>query len=281
VNPRLSYKYRGWLELADVRDIFREPQVPTAHIDLRGEGAIGGGKASGSGSYSTDNLALYFEDFHAKGLVSRSSYKLDEKGAELPDFMAGAMGGYVKGKVILRFEGMQFRAVTHLDGVRLAQVLPAIEHKGFPIDELHWDSILSADTVSTWTKAFRKFEVAGNMHWDAPDIPYPNHQPVTADIQLRYRDEPGVLTLESGEFGLPSSRVSVSGTLSPRDTDLDLQFETGALETYRDFIRALENVSADSREGRKVISGGVRWDGRITGRSDRPTFTGHTRGERI
>src|SRR5262249_39355 len=85
----------------------------------------------------------------------------------------------------------------------------------------------------------------------------------------------------SGEFGLPSSRVSVSGTLSPRDTDLDLQFETGALETYRDFIRALENVRADSREGRKVISGGVRWDGRITGRSDRPTFTGHTPGERI
>src|SRR5262249_58407146 len=89
VTPRLSYKYRGWLELADVRDIFREPQVPTAHIDLRGEGAIGGGKASGSGSYSTDNLALYFEDFHAKGLVSRSSYKLDERGAELSDFMAG------------------------------------------------------------------------------------------------------------------------------------------------------------------------------------------------
>jgi translocation and assembly module TamB len=281
VNPRLSYRYRGWLELADVRDIFREPQVPTAHIDLRGQGTIGGGKTTGSGSYATDNLALYFEDFHAKGLVSRSSYTLDEKGAELTDFMAGAMDGYIKGKVTLRFDGMQFRAVTHMGAVRLARVLPAIEHKGFPIDELHWDSILSADTVSTWTKAFRKFEVAGNMHWDAPDTAYPNHQPVTADIELRYRDEPGILTVNSGEFGLPSSRVSVSGTLAPKGTDLDLQFETGALETYRDFIHELEGVRADSVEGQKVISGSVRWDGRITGHSDKPTFAGHTRGERV
>ena len=281
VNPSLTYKYRGWLELADVRDIFREPQVPTAHIDLRGEGAIGGGKATGSGSYATENLALYFDDFHAKGLVSRSSYKLDEKGAELPDFMAGAMGGYIKGRVTLRYDGMQFRAVTHLDGVRLAQVLPAIEHKGFPIDELHWDAILSADSVCTWTKAFRKFEVAGNMHWDPPDTPFPNHQPVTADLEFRYRDEPGILTVNSAEFGLPTSRISVSGTLAPRDTDLDLQFETGALETYRDFIHELEGVRGDSLEGRKVISGSIRWDGRITGYSDKPTFAGHTRGERV
>jgi len=280
-NPRLSYKYRGWLELLDVQEIFREPQVPTGHVDLHGEGTVAGGKVSGTGSYSTDNLALYFQDFHAKGLVSRASYKLDEKGAELPDFMAGAMGGYVKGKVTLRFDGMQFRAVTHMDDVRLAQVLPAIEHKSFPIDELHWDATLSADSVATWTKAFRKFEVSGNMHFDPPDAPYPNHQPVTADIEGRYRDEPGILDVESAEFGLPSSRISVSGRLAPHSTDLDLQFETGALETYRDFIHGLEDVRSDSAEGRKVISGSVRWDGRITGDMERPTFAGHTRGERV
>ena len=280
-KPQLSYRYRGWLELLDVREIFREPQVPTGHVDLRGEGTIGGGKASGTGSYSTDNLALSLEDFHAGGLASRASYRLNENGAELPDFTAGGMSGTVKGKVTLRFDGMQFRAVTHVDGVRLAQVLPAIEHRGFPVDELHWDAIISADTVETWTKAFRKFEVAGNMHWDAPDTPYPNHQPVEADADLRYRDETNVLTIDSAEFGLPTSRVSVSGVLAPRNTDLDLKFETGALETYRDFIHALEDVRADSEEGRKVISGSARWEGRVSGESDRPTFAGHARGEHV
>ena len=278
-NPQLNYRYRGWLELLDVREIFREPQVPTGHIDIRGEGTIGGGKASGTGSYSTENVALSFEDFHASGLSSRASYRLNENGVELPDFTAAAMSGSVKGKVTLRFDGMQFRGVTHVAGVRLAQVLPAIEHKGFPIDELHWDAMVSADTVETWTKAFRKFEVAGNMHWDAPETPYPNHQPVEADVDLRYRDETNVLTIDSGEFGLPSSRISVSGVLAPRNTDLDLKFETGALETYRDFIHALEDVKANSEEGRKIISGSVRWEGRITGEGSRPTFSGHTRGE--
>jgi translocation and assembly module TamB len=281
INSRLTYRYRGWLELLDVQEIFREPQVPTGHVDLRGEGTIGDGKASGTGSYSTDNLALYFQDFHAKGLTSRANYRIDEKGVELPDFMAGAMDGYVKGKVTLRFDGMQFRAMTHLGGMRLAEVLPAIEHKSFPIDELHWDAVLSADTVSTWTKAFRKFEVTGNMHWDAPDRPFPNHLPVTADIEFRYRDEPGILDINSGEFGLPSSRVSVSGVLAPKNTDLDLQFETGALETYLDFIHGLEDVSANSAEGRKPISGSVRWAGRITGEMDKPTFAGHMRGEHV
>src|SRR5262249_51548672 len=78
-----------------------------------------------------------------------------------------------------------------------------------------------------------------------------------------------------------SSRFSVSGILAPKNTDLDLQFETGAIETYRDFIHALEDVRADSAEGRKAISGSARWDGKITGERERPTFAGHMRGERV
>jgi len=280
-NPRLSYRYRGWVELLDVREILREPLVPTGRVDIRGQGAFDHGKASGTGSYSTQNLALYYKEFHASGLISHASYRLDERGLELPDFVAAAMNGTVKGKVTLRYSGMQFRAVTHVEGFRLAQVFPAMEHKGFPIDELHWDGILSADTVETWTNAFSKFEITANMHWDAPETPYPGHQPVTADCELRYRDETGTLTIPSGEFGMPSSRLSVSGVLAPHNTDLDLKFETAALETYKDFIHQLEGVTAGSEEGRKIISGAVRWEGRITGPSGRPTFTGHTRGERV
>jgi translocation and assembly module TamB len=280
-NPRLGYRYRGWVELLDVREILREPQVPTGRVNIRGEGAFGDGKASGTGSYSTENLALYYKEFHASGLISHASYRLDEHSLELTDFVAAAMSGTVKGKVTLRYSGMQFRAVTHVEGFRLAQVFPAMEHRGFPIDELHWDGILSADTVETWTNAFRKFEITANMHWDAPSAPYPNHQPVTADCELRYQDEAGILTIRSGEFGMPSSRLSISGVLAPRNTDLELKFETAAIETYRDFIHRLEGVSADSKEGQTILSGGVRWDGRITGASSRPTFAGHTRGERV
>ena len=34
-----------------------------------------------------------------------------------------------------------------MQGVHLADLLPAIEHVGFPVDELHWDTFVTADTV--------------------------------------------------------------------------------------------------------------------------------------
>ena len=38
----------------------------------------------------------------------------------------------------------------------------------------------------------------------------------------------------------------ISGILAPRDTALDLHFETGALESYRDFINAIRDAKPDS-----------------------------------
>jgi len=47
----------------------------------------------------------------------------------------------VKGRVTMRFDGLKFRADTHVQDVQLAGVLPAIEHPGFPVDELHWEHV--------------------------------------------------------------------------------------------------------------------------------------------
>jgi len=69
----------------------------------------------------------------------------------VPDFLALAFGGTVKGRVTMRFDGLKFRADTHVQDVQLAGVLPAIEHPGFPVDELHWDTLVSADTTETWS----------------------------------------------------------------------------------------------------------------------------------
>ena len=97
--PAFTYRYRAWLDLLDLREAFRTPEIPLGRIDLRGEGAIGGGKVQGKGSFAGDNITLGFEDFHSANLSSRSNYTLDEKGVFLPDFTAYALGGSVKGKI--------------------------------------------------------------------------------------------------------------------------------------------------------------------------------------
>jgi len=185
-NPQWSFRYRGWVDLLDFRETLRNPMVPTGRVDVRGEGQFAGGQYKGSGSYSGQNIALPYEIFHTSGLTSKGSYRIDNRGLEVPDFYAGAFGGSVTGRVTLRFDGLKFRADTHVQNVKLAGVLPAIEHRDFPIDELHWDARMTADTVETWTGGFEHFEISVNTVWEEPEELAPGHQPVNAAWKFRY-----------------------------------------------------------------------------------------------
>src|SRR5713226_434027 len=242
-NPQWSFRYSGWVDLLDFRETLREPMVPTGRVDVRGEGQFAAGQFNGSGSYSGQNIALPYVDFHASGLTSRGSFRIDNRGLEIPDFFAGAFGGKVTGRVTMRFDGLRFR-------------------------------------VDTWTGPFQHFEISANTIWETPEHPAEHHQPVSAAWRFRYRYDPNVLTIDSGEFETPSSRGTIDGILAPHNSKLNVRFETGALETYKDFIDGVRGAAQGSAEAAKPISGSVRWDGKIMGPSDSPAFQGHLRGER-
>ena len=281
-NPKWSFRYRGWVNLLDLRQNLRSPETPTGRADVRGEATYAGGQFRSTGSYSGQDITLSYQPiFHAAGLSSRGSFHIDNKGLEVPDFLAEAFGGTVKGRVTLRFDGLLFRADTHVQGAHLAGVLPAIEHPGFPADELHWDTLISADTVETWTGGFEHFEISAKMQWSSPDNVAAGHIPVDGDWQIRYRYDPQTFTITSGEFETPETRGSISGILAPRETSLDLRFDTGSLESYRDFINGIRGAAPHSADEIKILAGSAKWDGRIVGPSARPLFIGHVRGEGV
>jgi hypothetical protein len=254
-KPKWSFRYRGWVELLDLRETFRSPLTPTGHVDVRGEGTLRDGQYRGTGSYAGRDIHLSYDIFHAAGLSSRGSYSINNDGLVVPDFFTEAFGGTVRGKVALRFAGVQFRADTHIENVRLAGVFSAIEHPGFPIDELHWDALLGGDTIETWSNAFEHFELGGKMDWRPGEVLAAGHLPVTAGWQLHYRYDSGVFAISTGEFETPSSKGTITGVLAPRNSMLDVHFETGALESYKDFIDAIRGAKRGSRDSIREISG--------------------------
>ncbi|HKV23114.1 MAG TPA: translocation/assembly module TamB domain-containing protein [Candidatus Acidoferrum sp.] len=280
-NPKLSFRYRGWLELLDVRDTFRSPETPTGHIDLRGDGTYEQGHYKGKGSYAGRDIHLAYRVFHTTGLTSRGDYDIGSDGITVPNFEAEGFDGKVTGRVTFRFAGSQFRAETRIQDMHLAQVFPAIEHPNFPIDELNWDALLSGQTTETWTSTFQHFEIAGLMDWNRIDRPAPEHLPVTGHWQLDYRHDTNVFSISAGQFQTPSSRATITGFLAPRNSSMDVHFETGALESYSKFIDAIRGETRGSSHKVAEASGNAQWDGKITGPDGHPTFTGHLHGEMV
>jgi translocation and assembly module TamB len=280
-QPKWSFRYRGWVNLKDIREIFRSPETPTGRADVRGEGSFAAGQLRSTASYAAQDIALTYPIFRASGLASRGSIHMDNHGLDVPDFVALAFGGTVKGRVTMQFDGLKFRATTHTEDVRLADVLPAIEHPGFPIDQLHWESLVSADTVETWTGPFRHFEVSGSMRWTSPATVAAGQVSVSGAWQFRYQYDPEILSVGSGGFETPASRAAISGVLAPRNTAMDVHFETGSLESYKDFINAIQGARPNSTAAIRVLTGSTRWDGKITGPAGGPTFAGHVRGEAV
>jgi translocation and assembly module TamB len=278
-EPRWSFKYRGWLELGDLKEKLRNELVPTGRADFRGEGTLVAGQFHGTGSYSGHEIDLPYDIFHANGLTSHGNVVINNDGLVVPDFYAGAFTGKVTGRITLKFSSLQFRAVTHIDDMRLALVMAAIEHPHFPIEELHWDSVLSGDTEEVWTGAFVHFGITGRMEWIAPVTTAPGHEPVSGEWQIAYKYDPQLFSVISGVFETPTMHGTIAGLLAPRDSGMDIKFETSALEKYKDFINGLRDAPPGSEDANQPISGHVSWDGRLSGPSGEPTFTGHVRGE--
>jgi translocation and assembly module TamB len=281
VDPKWSFRYRGWVELQDIRDTFRAPMTPTGHVDVRGEATYVDGIFKGTGNYAGRDIYLTYSIFRAAGLTSRGSVNINNDGLVVPDFLAEAFGGSVKGKVTVKFAGLHFRADTHIQDMHLAQVLPSIERTDFPVEELHWDAMLGGDTIETWSSDFQHFELGGKMEWTPIPTPAAGDVPVTGSWQISYRYDPGAFAISAGNFETATSRGTIAGLLVPRTSSLDAHFETGALEEYKDFINAVSGAKPNSPDAIKRLSGSVVWDGKITGPDGAATFSGHLRGEKV
>ncbi|HTW22458.1 MAG TPA: translocation/assembly module TamB domain-containing protein, partial [Candidatus Baltobacteraceae bacterium] len=281
-RPDWDFRYRGRLSLDDVRTIFRKPTAPQGTADFSGSAHYASnvdstgaqlkpGDWTATGYFDAHDIRMGFEWFHDSGLETSGNYDVTKQRLVVNNLSARAFGASLDGNLQLDFKGLAFRTDTHLHGASLAQTFAALDHDGFPVDSLHWDSLMTIDSVNTWDGAFKDFRTRGAMRWNPAATPPPGTIPVAAQFQFDYDNDKKIVVITQSQITTPKGEVDVDGTLGKTDSALETQFRTSDLTGWDDFINAIRGRHAEP----KKIAGSVEWTGRVLGPIVGPTFSGH------
>ncbi len=294
-RPDWSLRYRGNLALADLRTIFRKKNIPDGALEFSGqaqykaaaaseraaasqasaslskESATPRGEITASGYYKAQQIRLPYVWFHTSGISTWGDFTVAKRHLAVPDLRVIAVGGSATGRLDMDFDGLRFLTETHMRGDSLAQIFAALDHRGFPVDALHWDGTLDVDSVNTWARDFRDFRSIGQSRWSPPTSLAVGKIPVTAQMNYDYSDKLHRVIISQAEINTPKSRIHISGPMGNQASHLQIGFQTSDLLAWDDFINILRGDKATPER----IAGSASWNGTIAGPITAPTFSGH------
>jgi translocation and assembly module TamB len=272
-----NFHYRTRFTLEDVQTIFRIPQMPGSDVETSGAGQFTGGAWSATGHFDARNVKLPYEWFHDAGIETWGDFQLSKNQLVVPQLHARALGGTLDAKLTMSLPNLDFRVESRLRGASLAQVFASLENPDFPVQSLHWDSLMEVNAVNTWTAGFLHFRSKGVTNWSPPTSLAPGIIPVTANINYDYaQDRLGVLLTQS-EISTPSSRLTMDGPLGGLDSAVEVTFHADDLSQWDDFINTIRGPDAE----KKLIAARADWKGRVLGPIVSPAFVGHVSGENV
>lgn len=297
-RPAWALRYRGNLSLADLRMIFRKKNIPDGMVDFSGQAheqevsvssaavadqrsaparrsrqpaAAPSAEWTAAGYFKAQQIRLPYEWFHTSGISTWGDFQVAQRHLAVPNLRIEAVGGSATGRLDMAFAGLRFRTETQMRGASLARIFAALDHNGFPVDALHWDGSLDVDSVNTWVRDFRDFRSVGQSRWSPPAALAPGKIPVTARMNYDYSDKLHRAAISQTEIDTPNSRIQISGPLSSRASNLQIQFATSRLLDWDAFINIVRGEHAEHER----IAGAATWNGTIVGPITAPTFTGH------
>jgi hypothetical protein len=170
VRPSWTFSYQANLDFRDVRELLRVPAMPDGRAQTSGEGrwAPAAAGLSGRGEFTASGIELPYPWFHAAGLSSRGRYELQHDRLVVPDFHAEGLGGKLDGHLEMLYTGLRFRMESELQEMSLAAILGALNHPGFPVATLHWESRVAVHSVTTWDANFLHLDSRGTTAWTPP-----------------------------------------------------------------------------------------------------------------
>lgn len=268
-KPEMDLHYRIRLNLRDIRTVLRKPHTPTGIVESTGNLHYAPRAWNLRGEYSAQNISMDFKWFHSAGMRSRGTIVAGPKQLEIPDFQAWAMGGEFTGDVRMNVRTLGFIATTQSRGVRLAQLLKAVQNKNFPVQTLHWESVMQIDSVTTWRANFRDMASHGSMLWTPPAQTPVGEIPTSASIQYNYRMRQNAVFAQ-GEISTPSTQIQMAGTISGNDSNMKTDLVANHLSQWDDLINYLRGQNVPP----VAVRGRANWQGSVLGPIAHPVFTG-------
>ena len=268
-----KFRYSARLDFDDIRIVTRKPLVPAGLAEFSGTGEYSLGHLTARGSLGAHDVALPYPWFHTSGISAHGDYELKNNRLVVPDFEADALGGSLKARLEMEVRGLIFRVESRAEGFSLAAIIAALDHPGFPVVPLHWDSRVAGDAVTTWTGEFQHLDSRGTVDWMPLNQPVNEKIPVLAHIPFHFLRDIESADLPKAWISTPTTRIDFDGRLSTFDTALDVKLDTRDLLPWNDFITALRGHDAVPRR----ITGSADWRGRISGPLVLASFDGHFR----
>jgi len=278
-------KYRGSISLADIRKVLRAPATPDGDAEFSGQahyrvgtqpsGLGTGGEWTASGYYSSRDVSLPYRYYHEKAIETSGDFQVSNRKLVVPNLKIRALSGAIDGQLEMDFKGLAFRTQTRVRGASLAQLFSTLDNDDFPVRSLHWDGVVDADSVNTWSANFKNFRTTGQMRWSPPASVNAGMIPATSRIDFDYRSDQEVVAASHSEIDTPSARVAFDGMLGAKDSAMEVAFNSEDLLAWDDFIAAIRGPDA----GTHRVSGKVAWRGRIVGPLTEPSFVGHLSAE--
>jgi translocation and assembly module TamB len=277
LKPAWEFRFGGALDLLDLKQILRKPNSPAGRVDFDGRGSWAQGELALSGTYQARQIAMPYQWFHAAGIESRGSFRVARRRLEIPDFEARLLGGRVRGRVEMQFEGVKFRVTSRAEGLSVARVLAAVANPSFPLETLHWNGIMEVDSVTTWDHDFKNVATRGLSLWKPEGEFAPGEIPASARLDFDYSVSRRSVALRQSEVVTPSSRLEMDGRLGARDSALEIRLRADDLLPWNELINRLRGRDAEP----KRIAGRAEWRGRLLGEVGAPQFEGQVRGSEV
>ncbi|HEX4594048.1 MAG TPA: hypothetical protein VH157_07220, partial [Bryobacteraceae bacterium] len=260
-QPDWNLHYRGRLNLADVRTIFRSPLTPDGIADFSGQARYASGEWTANGHYQGHDFLMTYKWFHAGGMETWGDYEMAKNRLTVQKINIHALGGTITGHLQMDTETLAFRTETQIRGVSLGTAFAAIQNPSFPVVPLHWDARVDIDSVNTWSANFLHFRSKGECRWSPPETIAPGLIPVTARIEYDTSAEAKGVSFGASEISTPKTDIQMDGYLGAKGSDLALNLRTDDVYRWDDFINVIRGK--DSTPSR--IAGALTFSGKIQG----------------